>query len=131
MKPKPSRRTASLPDDERAEHARRASLVVWRKLVRFADDPQTDDPEDHGDRPYQPGNSVMDMERRGVLEVRWSPEWVGGLHFVVTDDQHAVKVMLDRGQVWRLFTGLGRWLAGAARSWDGKPMNRLPSQCHE
>lgn len=133
--PKGERRRENLSLDERAMHDRMAARVIWRNLVTFvrpADDGlDTDEYVDHGDQPYTLGNSLLDRERRGEVLVLHSPEWQGALQLFVDDGLggvggSSVAVMIDRQQVYRLATGLLRWLLGTALSWDGKPMKQVP-----
>lgn len=120
--PKGFRRSENLPPGEKANHDRMASEVVWETLVAF-DREASDDPEDHGDLPYEPGNSLMDRERRGSVSVLWSARWSGGIRLVVDDgDAELVEVMLDRPQVYVLATGIFRWLSGRVPGWERKPV---------
>lgn len=128
--PKPSRQRVNLSADERAAHDAIAGAVIWRPLIEFNHDPQTDSPHDHGDRPYQPGNSLMDRERRGVFVARYASEWAGAVDLTVSDGTHAVRVMLDRRQVLTVLAGLFHWWHGTARLWQQRVPRRLRRCTH-
>lgn len=129
------RRRENLSVEDRATHDARTARVIWRELVAF-DREASDDPKDHGDQPYQPGNSLIDRERRGSFVVLHAPEWSGGLRFDLDDDvelnegEGGVSLMLDRQQVYMLTTALLRWLAGTVANWARKPFAAM-GMCRE
>lgn len=131
--PKGFRRRENLSVEDRATHDARTARVIWRELVAFARE-ASDDPKDHGDQPYQPGNSLIDRERRGVFVVRHASEWSGGLQVFVDDgpaiNGGGVSLMLDRQQVYMLTTALLRWLAGTVANWARKPFAAM-GMCRE
>lgn len=95
----------------------REARVVWEPVVHFDRDPDPDNPRDHGDRPYEPGPSLMDRERRGALSIEHNTAWLGGLQLHASDGDHTVDLMIDRAQAERLIEGLRRWYAGVLADW--------------
>lgn len=95
------------------------SHVTWEPLLAFDEDVDPDPNKTDGTRPYEPGGSLMDRDRRGHFKVDHSRQWSGALRFSIADDSQTVELMLDAGQIEHLVGAIQLWQHGTTHNAAG------------
>jgi len=100
--------------------------VAWKPFVAFDRAADPDNPKDRGNKPYEPGSSLRNRERRGSLVLEHADAWLGGILVHASDGKQTVDLMLDRAQVELLIEGARRWDVGIVNDWTNGDPDAMP-----